>query len=119
MKSFRKRELLLFYGSAYLVIALLNALLFTTIIGNWTPHEFFLNFSIWGLIWLVSMFAYPMFFMDAKQENLALNGYLALLGYVTIVFVYIITYFIHKRQLEIRTEKKLSITKILDLYFPK
>lgn len=119
MKAYKTLELLLFYGSAYLIIAIINTFLFTAIIGTWTFKEILLNFSMWGIIWLVSMFAYPMFFMDVRQDNIALNGYFALFGYVIIILVFVITFFLHKQILQKREGKKLSMAKILDLYFPR
>ena len=119
MKHYTTLELSLFYGSAYLIVALINTFLFAAIIGSWTGRDILLSFSMWGLIWLVSMFAYPMFFMDVYPERIALNGYYALFGYVVIIGVFVATYFLHKYILEKREGKKLKIAKILDLYFPR
>jgi hypothetical protein len=114
----KKRDLLFFYGGAYLIIAILEGILFTLIIGSWDGIDVFFNFSVWGLSWLVTMFAYPMFFMDARQNLLALNGLLAILGYVLIIGGYILTYYLHKWYLEKKLNEELSFRKILDLYFP-
>jgi len=116
--DYRKRELLLYYGGAYMIIALLEAILFSSIIGSWKGIDLLFNFSVWGLIWIISMFAYPMFFMNAQQESLALPGWLAVLGWIIIIVGYAVTYILHKRSLEKRTDTKLSFRKILDLYFP-
>jgi len=116
--EFRKRELLLFYGLGYLVIAILETILFTAIIGEWNFSKIFLNFSIWGIIWLVSMFAYPMFFLDANRSNLALNPYFVLAGYVIIILGYYFTYRFHLSYAEKRAAKKLNFSRLLNLYFP-
>ncbi len=118
MTTFRKRELLLYYGVAYLITAVLETILFTAIIGDWTFIDILLNFSMWGIIWLVSLFAYPMFFLDVNRSNLALSPYLSLLGYVIIILVYYLTYKFHKKKIEAKTEKKLTFNKLIDLYFP-
>ncbi|MBA7534251.1 hypothetical protein ES705_26497 [subsurface metagenome] len=101
-----------------MITALLETLLFTAIHGSWTFRSIMVNFSIWGLIWLISMFAYPVFFIDAQAEKLALSPYLSLLGYAIIVVMFIITYLLHKNVVEKRVGKKLSFPRILDLYFP-
>ena len=101
-----------------MITALLETLLFTTIHGNWTFRNIMVNFSIWGLIWLISMFAYPVFFIDAQAEKLALSPYLSLVGYVIIIVMFIVTYLLHKKVVEKRVGKKLSFPRILDLYFP-
>ncbi|MHA2357276.1 MAG: hypothetical protein ACXABK_00720 [Candidatus Heimdallarchaeaceae archaeon] len=118
MTEYRKRELLLYYGGAYMIIAILNAILFSSITGSWGGIDLLFTFSVWGLIWLITMFAYPMFFMNAQQDLLALPGGLAALGWVIIIAVYTATYFLHKRLLEKKEGTKLSFRKILDLYFP-
>lgn len=118
MTNFNKNELLLYYGSAYLIVAILETILFSAILGDWTFRIIMLNFSIWGIIWLVSMFAFPLFIVDADPTMLALSPYLSLLGYVIIIGVFYVTYRIHIHQLEKRTKKKLSFSKMMDLYFP-
>lgn len=118
MTTFRKRELLLYYGVAYLITAVLETILFTLIIGSWTFRDIILNFSIWGIIWLVSLFAYPMFFTDANRAKIALNPYLSLLGYAIIILVYYLTYKLHKKNVEAHVNKKLSFNRLIDLYFP-
>ncbi len=118
MTNFNKNEFLLYYGSAYLVVAILETVLFSAILGDWTFRIIMLNFSIWGVIWLVSMFAFPLFIFDAEPTMLALSPYLSLLGYVIIIVVFYITYKIHIHQLEKRTKKKLNFSKMMDLYFP-
>ncbi|NPD89112.1 MAG: hypothetical protein HGN29_10335 [Asgard group archaeon] len=117
MTELKKRDLLFFYGGAYLVIAILEGILFTLIIGSWAGIDLLFNFSVWGLVWLISMFAYPMFFMDAR-DHLALNGTLALLGYVIIIGGYILAYYLHKMYLTKKLNEDLSFKKVLDLYFP-
>ena len=117
MTDFKKRELLYFYGSAYLIIAILETILFSLILGKWSGFDLFLTFSIWGLIWLVSMFAYPMFFTDANAELLVLNPYFTLFGYVIIIGVYVLAYFLHKRYVEKRLGKKISFSRLVDQYF--
>jgi hypothetical protein len=116
--DYSKKELLLYYGSAYIIIAILETILFSIIIGRWTFQDIFLNFSIWGITWLVTMFAFPMFFTDAKQANLAVNGYLALLGYVIIIGGYYLAYYLHTKSVEKRFGKKPTFRNIIDLYFP-
>jgi len=116
--AFRKRELILYYGVAYLITALLETLWFTILIGSWTFRDIMLNFSMWGIIWLVSLFAYPMFFTDAQSSKIALNPYLSLFGYVIIIVMYYLTYRYHKKNIETRVGKKLSFNKLIDLYFP-
>ena len=101
-----------------MIVALLETLLFTIIHGSWTFRSIMINFSIWGLIWLISMFAYPVFFIDAQAEKLALSPYLSLIGYAIIVVMFIATYLLHKSVVERRAGKKLSFSRILDLYFP-
>lgn len=118
MTAFRKRELILYYGVAYLITAILETIWFTILIGSWTFRDIMLNFSMWGIIWLVSLFAYPMFFTDAQSSNLALSPYLALMGYVIIIVMYYLTYRFHKKNIETRVGKKLSFNKLIDLYFP-
>ena len=118
MTDFRKREFLLYYGLAYLIIAIFETFLFTAIIGKWTLYDFFLNFSIWGIIWLVSLFAYPMFFTDAMTENLALDPLYALLGFYIIIAGLFLTYQLHIKIVEKRIGKELSFNKLMNLYFP-
>ncbi|MCG3216664.1 MAG: hypothetical protein KAS63_08060 [Candidatus Heimdallarchaeota archaeon] len=118
MTEFKRRDLLIYYGSAYLITAILETILFSSILGKWSGIEILLTFSIWGIIWLVSMFAYPMFFTDARAETLALNPYLSLLGYVIILGVFVLTYYLNKRNAEKRLNKKLSFSRLVDLYFP-
>lgn len=119
MTELKKRDLLFFYGGAYLIIAIFEGILFTSIVGSWAGVDVFFNFSVWGLCWLVSMFAYPMFFMDARQENLAMNGQYALFGYLIIVGIYVLTYYLHRMYLTKQlSEENLSFRKMLDLYFP-
>ncbi len=117
MTEFKRRELLYFYGSAYLIIAILETILFSIILGKWTGFDLLLTFSLWGLIWLVSMFAYPMFFTDARADLLAVNPYFTLFGYVIIIGVYVLAYFLHKRSVEKRLGKKISFSRLIDLYF--
>jgi len=116
--DFTKKELLKFYGLTYLIVALLETILFTSIHGDWSFRTLILNFSIWGLIWLVSMFAYPMFITDANPEMLKLSPYLSLLGYVLIFGGYYLAFRLHKRSVEKRIGKKLTFSRLLDLYFP-
>jgi len=116
--EFKKRHLLLIYGLGYLIIAFILAFLFTAIIGEWTAGAWFLNFSMWGLIWLVSMFGYPMFFLDADPHTLAMNPYFSFLAYFIIIAGLFITYQIHVKLLEKKLGKKLRIGKVLNLYFP-
>ena len=89
MTDIKKRDLLFFYGGAYLLIAILEGILFSVLTGRWGGTDSLFNFTVWGLSWLVTMFAYPMFFMDARQASLALNGWLAILGYVLIIGGYV------------------------------
>ncbi len=118
MSAFKKIELVKYYFSAYLIVALLITLLITIIDGEWTVRMLIINFSIWGIIWLVSMFGFPLFITSANPEYLATTPYLALLGYVIIAVVYFITYRIHLADVKRRTTKKLTFSKVLDLYFP-
>ena len=73
---------------------------------------------MWGITWLVSMFGYPTFFLDADPATLALNPYLALLSYFIIIAGLFVTYQIHVKLLEKKLGKKLRISKVLNLYFP-
>jgi len=114
---FRKRELLLYYGVGYLITAVLETILFTILIGSYSFRDIMLNFSLWGITWLVSMFVYPMFFTDANSANLAFTPYLSLVGYVIIIAVFYATYRFHKNMVESRLEKRLSFNKLIDLYF--
>ena len=118
MTDYSKKELLLYYGSAYLIIAILETILFSIIIGRWSFQDIFLNFSIWGITWLVTMFAFPMFFTDAKQSSLAVSGYLALLGYVIIIGGFYLAYYLHTKSIEKRLGKKPTFRNVIDLYFP-
>ncbi|MFW9851402.1 MAG: hypothetical protein ACFFDS_00485 [Candidatus Thorarchaeota archaeon] len=118
MTDYSKKELLLYYGSAYIIIAILETILFSIIIGRWSFYDIFLNFSIWGITWLVTMFAFPMFFTDAQQSTLALSGYLALIGYVIIIAGYYFAYYLHTKSVEKRFGKKPTFRNIIDLYFP-
>lgn len=118
MTDYSKKELLLYYGSAYLIIAILETILFSIIIGRWSFLDIFLNFSIWGITWLVTMFAFPVFFTDAKQSSLAVSGYLALLGYVIIFGGYFLAYYLHTKSIEKRLGKKPTFRNVIDLYFP-
>ena len=118
MTDFRKRELILFYGVAYLITAILETIWFTILIGSYTFRDIMLNFSLWGITWLVSMFAFPLFFTDALSSNIALNPYLSLLGYAIIIVVFYLTYRYHKKVVEKRLEKELTFNKLIDLYFP-
>lgn len=119
MTELKKRDLLFFYGGTYLIIAVFEGILFSAITGLWSGVDALFNFSVWGLCWLVTMFAYPMFFMDARQSDLALSGQLALLGYVIIIVGFVLVYYLHKMYLKKKfDEEKLSFRKIMDLYFP-
>ncbi|MHA1853793.1 MAG: hypothetical protein ACTSUF_09870 [Candidatus Heimdallarchaeaceae archaeon] len=118
MSGYSKRELLRYYGSTYLIIAVLETVLFTIMGGNYTLRDIVINFSIWGVVWLVTCFTYPLFLKDADPSMLKLPKEFALLGYVIIVVAYYIAYKKHKGFLERRERKKLSFTQILDLYFP-
>ena len=118
MTNFRKRELLLYYGVGYLIIAVIETFWFTILIGSWTFRDFMLNFSLWGITWLVSLFVFPLFFTDANPNKIALNPYLSLLGYLVIIVVYYLTYRYHKRKIEQRIGKTLNFNKLIDLYFP-
>ena len=118
VSAYSKRELLRYYGSAYLIIAVLETILFTIMGGNYTFRDIVINFSIWGVVWLVTCFTYPLFLKDADPTMLKLPKEFALLGYVIIIVVYYITYKKHKESLEKRVGRKLSFTQILDLYFP-
>ncbi len=116
--TLRKRDLILFYGGAYLIIAYLETILFTSIIGVWSFKEILLNFSLWGIIWIVSLFAYPFFFTDSQSNLLALNPYFSLGGYVIIITMFYLTYRFHKSKVETFKGKKISFNKLIDLYFP-
>jgi len=116
--EFKKRHLLLIYGLAYLLIAIILTFLFTAIIGEWTTREWFLNFSMWGLIWLVSMFGYPMFFLDADPTTLSLDPALSVLAYFIIIAGLFIAYQLHIKLLEKKLGRELHIGKVLNLYFP-
>ena len=118
MTEFKKRHLLLIYGLAYLLIAIILTFLFTAIIGEWTTREWFLNFSMWGLIWLVSMFGYPMFFLDADPTTLSLDPALSVLAYFIIIAGLFIAYQLHIKLLEKKLGRELHIGKVLNLYFP-
>jgi hypothetical protein len=116
--DFKKRELLLFYGGAYLLIAILITVLFLFILSDFSLHNILVTFSIWGLIWLISMFAYPMFINDVNSNFLAYNPLLALFGYAIIIVVLVGVFFLHKMVVEKRYEKKVGFSKLIDLYFP-
>ena len=116
--TLRKRDLIVYYLGAYIFIAYLETIWFTILIGSWTFRDILLNFSMWGITWLVSLFAYPMFFTDANQARIALNPYFSLFGYVIIIAVFYLTFVIHKRSVEAHINKKISFTKLVDLYFP-
>jgi len=116
--EFKKRHLLLIYGSAYVLIAFILAFLFTAIIGEWTFSAFILNFSMWGIIWIVSMFGYPMFFLDADPTALSIDPAFSVLAYFVIIAGLFITYQLHVKIIEKKLSKELSIGKILNLYFP-
>jgi len=116
--DFRKRELLLFYGGAYLLIAILITVLFLFILGDFSFHNILVTFSIWGLIWVISMFAYPMFISDVNPDLLVNNPLLALFGYAIILVVFVGVYFLHKMFVTNRYGKKVGFSKIIDLYFP-
>ncbi len=119
MTELKKLDLLFFYGGAYLIIAILEGILFSSITGGWSGTDALFNFTVWGLVWLVSMFAYPMFLMDARQSDLALSGQLALLGYLIIIAGYILAYYLHKMYLKKKlNDEEISFRKIMDLYFP-
>lgn len=118
MTAYSKKELLLYYGCAYLITAILETILFSIIIGRWSFLDIILNFSIWGITWLVTMFAFPVFFTDAKQSSLAASGYFALIGYVIIIAVFYLTYYLHTKSVEKRLEEKPTFRKLIDLYFP-
>ncbi len=118
MTDFRKRELLLFYGGAYLLIAILITGLFLFILGDFSFHNILVTFSIWGLIWLISMFAYPMFISDVNPDLLVNNPLLALFGYAIILVVLVGVFFLHKMVVANRYGKKVGFSKIIDLYFP-
>ncbi len=118
MTDFKKRELLLFYGGAYLLIAILITVLFLFILGDFSSHNILVTFSIWGLIWLISMFAYPMFINDVNSDLFAYNPLLALFGYAIIIVVLVGVFFLHKMVVEKRYGKKVGFSKLIDLYFP-
>ncbi|MCE7740036.1 MAG: hypothetical protein KAU62_01360 [Candidatus Heimdallarchaeota archaeon] len=118
MTEFKKRHLLLIYGSAYVIIAFILTFLFTAIIGDWTFRGFILNFSMWGIIWIVSMFGYPMFFLDADPTTLSIDPAFSVLAYFVIIAGLFITYQLHVKTIENKLSKELSIGKILNLYFP-
>jgi len=116
--EFKKRHLLLIYGSAYVLIAFILTFLFTAIIGEWTFRGFILNLSICGIIWIVSMFGYPMFFLDADSTTLSIDSAFSVLAYFIITAGLFITYQLHVKLLEKKLGKELSIGKILNMYFP-
>ncbi len=106
------------YGSAYVLIAFILTFLFTAIIGEWTFRGFILTFSMWGIIWIVSMFGYPMFFLDADSTTLSIDSAFSVLAYFIIIAGLFITYQLHVKLLEKKLGKELSIGKILNMYFP-
>jgi 4-amino-4-deoxy-L-arabinose transferase-like glycosyltransferase len=116
--DFKKKELLFFYGGAYLLIAILITVLFLFILGDFSLHNILVTFSIWGLIWLISMFAFPMFISDVNSNFFAYNPLLALFGYAIIIVVLVGVFFLHKMVVEKRHEKKVGFSKLIDLYFP-
>ena len=118
MTDYKKRELLLFYGGAYLLIAILITVLFLVIHGNFSGTNILVTFSIWGIIWLISMFAYPMFISDVQPGLFAHDPLLILFGYAIIAVVLVGVFFIHKRFVEEKYGKKASFSRIIDLYFP-
>ncbi|MHA1346205.1 MAG: hypothetical protein ACTSVO_10580 [Candidatus Heimdallarchaeaceae archaeon] len=118
MTDFKKTDLLLFYGGAYLLIAILITVLFLFIQGDFSARNILVTFSIWGIIWLISMFAYPMFINDVNPDLLASDPLLALLGYAIILAVLVGVFFLHKMVVEKRYGKKVGFSKIVDLYFP-
>ena len=117
--TFKKIELLLFYGGAYLITAILITILFLFIQGDYSTRNIILSFSMWGIIWLISMFAFPLFLSnEADNGSLPHNPKLALFAYLIIIVVFAITYFLHKNSIEKRTGEKVTISKIVNLYFP-
>ncbi|MCG3258574.1 MAG: hypothetical protein H7644_02410 [Candidatus Heimdallarchaeota archaeon] len=109
---------MLIYGSAYVLIAFILAFLFTAIIGEWTFSAFILSFSMWGIIWIVSMFGYPMFFLDADPATFSIDPAFSVLAYFVIIAGLFITYQLHVKIIEKKLGKELSIGKILNMYFP-
>lgn len=73
---------------------------------------------MWGIIWIVSMFGYPMFFLDADPTTLSIDPALSVLAYFIIIAGLFITYQLHVKIIEKKLGKELSIGKILNLYFP-
>ena len=118
MIAFPKKDLLLYYGTAYLIVALLETILFLLIGGHYSFIDIVTVFSIWGIVWIITLFAYPLFLTDADPSKLNLSPYYALFGYVIIVIVYYIAYRWHKTKIEEKVGQKITITQLLDLYFP-
>jgi len=116
--AFPKKDLLLYYGTAYLIVALLETILFLLIGGHYSFIDIVTVFSIWGIVWIITLFAYPLFLTDADPSKLNLSPYYALFGYVIIVIVYYIAYRWHKTKIEEKVGQKITITQLLDLYFP-
>ena len=73
---------------------------------------------MWGIIWIVSMFGYPMFFLDANPNALSIDPAFSVLAYFVIIAGLFITYQLHVKTIENKLSKELSIGKILNLYFP-
>ena len=118
MTDFKIRELLLFYGGAYLLISVLITVLFLIIQGDYSGNNILVTFSIWGIIWLISMFAFPVFISDADASLFAQEPILVLFGYAIILIVVIGIYFLHKLFVQKKYGKKVGFSKIINLYFP-
>lgn len=118
VSSYNKKDLKIYYGITYFIVAILETILFTVIGGTYTFRDIVVNFSIWGIVWLVTCFTYPLFIVDADPSMLALPGWVALFGYVIIIVAYYVAYRLHKRYVEKREGKQVSFVQILDLYFP-
>lgn len=73
---------------------------------------------MWGIIWIVSMFGYPMFFLDADPTALSIDPAFSVLAYFVIIAGLFITYQLHVKIIEKKLGKELSIGKILNMYFP-
>ncbi len=101
-----------------MLIAILITVLFLFVLGDFSFHNILVTFSIWGLIWLISMFAYPMFISDVNPDLLALNPLLSLFGYVIILVVLVGVFFLHKMVVSNRYGDKVGFSKLIDLYFP-
>jgi len=116
--SFPKRDLVLYYGLSYIIVAILETILFLILGGRYSPRDIVISFSIWGIVWIVTMFAYPLFLIDANPTVLNASPYFALFGYVIIVLVYYIAYRLHKTKIEEKVGQKITLSQLLDLYFP-